>query len=610
MLFKGEQKNMNLEKNPKEEKTTDNETIGVTSYVFNPKHTVQDLAKHLQVSNIFLIKKILEMGVKTNINQTLDRETIELLGLELNLQIIYSPQVDPDHKKGKSKKENTKLTKRVPIVTIMGHVDHGKTTLLDSIRQTRVVDQEFGGITQHIGAYEISYNNNKITFIDSPGHEAFSQMRSRGAKVTDICVLVVACDDGVKPQTIESVEHAKAANVDIIVVINKIDKLNNKKENIMTELSNYGLLPEEWGGNTPYIEMSALKKQGLNNLLEMILLMSDIKNIQTDLTKKAEGTVLEASLVKNKGPLATLILTNGILKIGDVVVVGETYGKIRSIEDDLKKSFKQAVPSQPVVVSGLKQVPQAGDHFMLVENEKVAKRIADERKHLAKAKKYALLDEIAAYNDNVFELEDENETKTLNIILKTDTQGSIEAIQKALGQMSTEEVKINFIKNSVGMVTINDINLAKTFEALLINFNTPLNNDLLKFAQDSKVEIKTYQILYKMMEDIEIELKKLIKPVFEEKMMGQAEVRKIFYISSIGHVAGCYVTSGTIFNNSLAKVIRNKEVIYEGKITSLKHLKNNINSAKQGHECGIVLDNFNTFQVDDIIESSKMEKVV
>ncbi|WP_017193368.1 translation initiation factor IF-2 [Vaccinium witches'-broom phytoplasma] len=601
---------MNLEKNPKEEKTTDNETIGVTSYVFNPKHTVQDLAKHLQVSNIFLIKKILEMGVKTNINQTLDRETIELLGLELNLQIIYSPQVDPDHKKGKSKKENTKLTKRVPIVTIMGHVDHGKTTLLDSIRQTRVVDQEFGGITQHIGAYEISYNNNKITFIDSPGHEAFSQMRSRGAKVTDICVLVVACDDGVKPQTIESVEHAKAANVDIIVVINKIDKLNNKKENIMTELSNYGLLPEEWGGNTPYIEMSALKKQGLNNLLEMILLMSDIKNIQTDLTKKAEGTVLEASLVKNKGPLATLILTNGILKIGDVVVVGETYGKIRSIEDDLKKSFKQAVPSQPVVVSGLKQVPQAGDHFMLVENEKVAKRIADERKHLAKAKKYALLDEIAAYNDNVFELEDENETKTLNIILKTDTQGSIEAIQKALGQMSTEEVKINFIKNSVGMVTINDINLAKTFEALLINFNTPLNNDLLKFAQDSKVEIKTYQILYKMMEDIEIELKKLIKPVFEEKMMGQAEVRKIFYISSIGHVAGCYVTSGTIFNNSLAKVIRNKEVIYEGKITSLKHLKNNINSAKQGHECGIVLDNFNTFQVDDIIESSKMEKVV
>ncbi|XXP77220.1 MAG: translation initiation factor IF-2 [Lettuce witches'-broom phytoplasma] len=601
---------MNLEKNPKEEKATDNETIGVTSYVFNPKHTVQDLAKHLQVSNIFLIKKILEMGVKTNINQILDRETIELLGLELNLKIIYSPQVDPDQKKGKAKKENTKLTKRAPIVTIMGHVDHGKTTLLDSIRQTRVVDQEFGGITQHIGAYEISYNDNKITFIDSPGHEAFSQMRSRGAKITDICVLVVACDDGVKPQTIESVEHAKAANVDIIVVINKIDKLNNKKENIMTELSNYGLLPEEWGGNTPYIEMSALKKQGLNNLLEMILLMSDIKNIQTDLTTKAEGTVLEASLVKNKGPLATLILTNGILKIGDAVVVGETYGKIRSIEDDLKKSFKQAVPSQPVVISGLKQVPQAGDHFMVVQNEKVAKRMADERQHLAKEKKYALLDETAAYNDNVFELEDENETKTLNIILKTDTQGSIEAIQKALGQMSTEEVKINFIKTSVGMVTINDINLAKTFEALLINFNTPLNNNLLKFAQDSKVEIKTYQILYKMMEDIEIDLKKLIKPVFEEKMMGQAEVRKIFYISSIGHVAGCYVTSGTIFNNSLAKVIRNKEVIYEGKITSLKHLKNNINSAKQGHECGIVLDHFNTFQVDDIIESSKMEKVV
>ncbi|MEC4559078.1 MAG: translation initiation factor IF-2 ['Conium maculatum' witches'-broom phytoplasma] len=601
---------MNLEKNPKEEKATDNETIGVKSYVFNPKHTVQDLAKHLQVSNIFLIKKILQMGVKTNINQTLDRETIELLGLELNLKIIYSPQADPDQKKGKAKKEKTKLTKRAPIVTIMGHVDHGKTTLLDSIRQTRVVDQEFGGITQHIGAYEISYNDNKITFIDSPGHEAFSQMRSRGAKVTDICVLVVACDDGVKPQTIESLEHAKAANVDIIVVINKIDKLKNKKENIMTELSNYGLLPEEWGGNTPYIEMSALKKQGLNNLLEMILLMSDIKNIQTDLTKKAEGTVLEASLVKNKGPLATLILTNGILKIGDVVVVGETYGKIRSIEDDLKKSFKQAVPSQPVVVSGLKQVPQAGDHFMVVQNEKVAKRMANERQHLAKEKKYALLDETAAYNDNVFELEDENENKTLNIILKTDTQGSIEAIQKALGQMSTEEVKINFIKTSVGMVTINDINLAKTFEALLINFNTPLNNDLLKFAQDYKVEIKTYQILYKMMEDIEIDLKKLIKPVFEEKMMGQAEVRKIFYISSIGHVAGCYVTSGTVFNNSLAKVIRNKEVIYEGKITSLKHLKNNINSAKQGHECGIVLDNFNTFQVDDIIESSKMEKVV
>ncbi|WP_425329534.1 translation initiation factor IF-2 [Texas Phoenix palm phytoplasma] len=509
----------------------------------------------------------------------------------------------------KNLKNNLNLIKRTPIVTIMGHVNSGKTTLLDSIRKTRLVDKEFGGITQHIGAYEIKYKKRKVTFLDTPGHEAFCQMRSRGVQLTDICLLVIAGDDGIKPQTIESIKYAQEANVEIIVVLNKIDKVNYKKDSIMTELSNLGLVSEEWGGKTIFVEISALKNQGINELLQMIFLVSDIKDIKTDLTKKAEGVVLEAGLDKNKGPVATLISSQGILKIGDILVVGESYGKIRALEDDLKNKLKEVFPSQPSLVIGLKQVPQVGDKFFIVESTKEARKIVENKKHLSKIEKNSNFSSNES-EYNILTLQDENKDKFLNIILKADTQGSIESIKQTLEKLHIGEVKVNLIKTLVGMVTIKDIDLAKTFDAFLINFNTVIDNNLLKIAQNLNVEIKNYNILYEMIRDVEKKLKDLVKPIFEEKVTGKAEIKKIFNISSIGSsIAGCYVKDGIIFNNSLAKVIRNNKIIYKGKIISLKHLKNNISKVTQGHECGILLENFNNFMVDDIIESSILEKV-
>ncbi|MGM1458998.1 MAG: translation initiation factor IF-2 [Columbia Basin potato purple top phytoplasma] len=561
--------------------------------------------------NIFLIKKFIELGIKTNINQVLTKEEIEMLGLALNIEIIFDSSKDSSKSDSNKKLENHNLTRRVPIVIIMGHVDHGKTTLLDAIRKTRLVDKEFGGITQHIGAYEINYDNQKITFIDSPGHEAFFQMRSRGAQVTDICLLIVAADDGVKPQTIESVKHAQKAKVEIIVVINKVDKNHNKKESIMTDLSNLGLIPEEWGGTTSYVEISALKKEGMDRLLKVILLISEMKNIQTDLTKVAKGVILEASLDKNKGPSATLLTSQGILKIGDVIVVGDnTYGKIRSIEDDLKNSFKEVYPSQPVLVTGLYSVPQAGDLFEVVENKKIAKQIIESKQNLLKEQNKFLDKENSHMYNNVLVSQKDNENKYLNIIVKADTQGSLEAIVESLEKLSVQDIKVNILKVSVGTVTLNDVDFAKLFNSCLINFNTPVSNSIVKAAKNLKVDMKTYNILYKMIDDVKDKLKQLVDPVLEEKATGKAKIQKIFSISSIGTIAGCYVIEGTVFNNSIAKVIRNNKVIFKGKIVSLKHLKNNISSSSQGHECGILLDNFNDFQIDDIIESSKIEKVI
>ncbi|MEZ0180081.1 translation initiation factor IF-2 ['Camptotheca acuminata' phytoplasma] len=601
---------MNEEK--KNDNNISNEKIRIKKYIFNAKHTVQDLANILEISNVFLIKKFIELGIKTNINQILKKEEIELLGSSLDIEVIFESKNNTikEKKESKSAKKNQDLIQRVPIVTIMGHVDHGKTTLLDTIRKTRLVDKEFGGITQHIGAYEINYNNQKITFIDSPGHEAFFQMRSRGAQVTDICLLIVAADDGVKPQTIESVKHAQNAQVEIIVVINKIDKLNNKKESIMNELSALDLIPEEWGGRTPYIEISAFKKTGIDDLLKMILLVHEMKNIKTSLTANTQGVVLEASLDKNRGPSATLITLQGTLKIGDTIISGNnTYGKIRTIQDDLKNNLKKAYPSQPVLVTGLETVPEAGDAFEVVSDKKVAKQIIEQKQK--NSKEQQLQNENKnTINDNILNSDLEKEPASLNVVIKADTQGSLEAIIESLNKLEIPQVKINILKASVGMINFNDIDFANNFDSLLISFNNPINNALEKAAKNNKVEIKNYNIIYKLIEDIEKKLTKLIEPVTKEVITGQAEIKKIFSISSIGNIAGCYVIKGTIYNNAFAKVIRNNETIYQGKIVSLKHLKNNINSAIKGHECGILLDNFNNFQINDIIESSRIEKVV
>ncbi|WCA22532.1 translation initiation factor IF-2 [Candidatus Phytoplasma oryzae] len=599
-------------------------------YIFNSEHKIKDLADALKVSNFFLIKKCIDLGLEvSNINQNLDQKIIKLLSNNLNIKMTFQNKEKENNKskqnfkiKEEKEKENNKskqnfniqeekeMIKRAPIVIIMGHVNHGKTTLLDVIRKIKTVEKEFGGITQHIGAYEIIYNNKeKITFIDSPGHEAFFKMRSRGAKITDICLLVVAADDGIKEQTIESIKHAQKYQVDIIVVINKIDKPNNQKENIMSELSKFDLIPEEWGGKTIYVEISALKNQGIDKLLSLIILLRDMKNIKTNIKKLPKGVVLEAGLDKNKGPVATLISFQGILKIGHFIVIEDFFGKIRSIECDSGKKIKQAFPSQPVLVSGLPKVPEAGDNFVIYQNIKKVKKIVEEKKHiiLSKNQKEEKLNNLN--EENVFELNEEKKEKIINLILKTDQKGSIDAIKKSIEKIKNNNIKIKFVKTSVGMININDIKLAQTFNAILIGFNIIVSNDIYKIAKNSKIKIKNYKILYEIVEDIENELKKMKEPIFIDKLTGQAEVRKIFNISSIGTIAGCYVIKGDIFNNTIAKIIRDHKIIAQDKVISLKHLQKNISQASQNHECGILLEKFHDFQLKDIIETYQKEKV-
>ncbi len=589
------------------------------NYVFNPQDKVFQIAQVFGITSAVLIKKLLQLGLKADVNQTLEKDIVELLAKDYNIKISEpkkeqtSPQLQPQKSLLTKSKPQTKpnqklnLQKTPPIVTIMGHVDHGKTTLLDSIRKTRVVDQEFGGITQHIGAYQVEYQGNKITFIDTPGHEAFDKMRARGAKITDICILVVAVDDCVKPQTLEALKHAQKAKIPIIVALNKVDKPNNNKQQIMQELSSYDLLPEEWGGNTPYISISALKREGLEKILEIILLVSAIQNLQSNPDQKAQGTVIEASLDKSLGPMATFIVSDGNLKVGDIVVAGTSYGKIRSMEDENKQTLTKALPSQPVRVSGLKEVPQAGDIFYSVANEKQARQIVAERKSQIKETLAKTLSPL-----NLEDILQDLETKKpqeLNIILKADTQGSLEALQGMIAKIKVSDIKVQLLRAAVGTITETDIVFAKSSDSLLIGFNIKPAFSTLKSAQRQAVKITIYNVIYRIIEDIEQKLKSMIKPTFAEVFTGKVEVRKIFNISKVGNIAGCYVTQGIVNNSDFAKVMRNNEVLFKGKIASLKHLKDNIKSAKQGYECGILLDGFNDFEINDIIETSKLSKV-
>ncbi|MDO8057337.1 translation initiation factor IF-2 [Candidatus Phytoplasma gossypii] len=580
----------------------------ISDYVYNSDHTIRELAKIWNFSEKFLIGTLGKLGIKCKKNQSLTRDLIELLGLKLNINIIDDFIVNEENIINKTPIEN--LIKRSPIVTIMGHVDHGKTTLLDVIRKTRLVDQEVGGITQKIGAYEVVYNKRKITFIDSPGHEAFTQMRSRGAQITDICVLVVACDDGVQAQTLESVTHAQKANVDIIIALNKIDKIPNQKERIMSELSEYNLIPKEWGGDTFYIEISALKAQGIDNLLKTILLVNDKHPRIISYKQNVLGTVLEASLIKNKGSAATIIVNQGVLKIGDIVVAGHAYGKIRSLENDIKENIQQVFPSQPAVIYGFKQIPQAGDLLIVATNEKIAKHIIEIRQQKFQAEKHQEIKQNVERNFMEDLLQENLSHSVLNFVLKTDTQGMIEVITESLKNLNFHGVKINFIKMATGALTENDIMLANTFQAIIINFNNLVDRNIIKLADSLKVEIRNYQILYHLVEDIAKKLKTLSKPILKLKFTGKAVIIQVFYRSDKNNIAGCRVINGVIYNESSVQVKRQQKIIYQGKIISLKHLKNNIDCAKKDSECGIVFKDFNDFQIDDIIEASRMEEVV
>ncbi|HEY8444516.1 MAG TPA: translation initiation factor IF-2, partial [Bacilli bacterium] len=487
---------------------------------------------------------------------------------------------------------------------IMGHVDHGKTTLLDTIRNSRVALGEAGGITQHIGAYQVNKNNKLITFIDTPGHAAFTEMRSRGAEITDIVVLVVAADDGVMPQTIEAIEHAKAAKVPIIVAVNKMDKPSANPERIKQELANYGLLSEDWGGDTIFVPISALKNQGVDELLDMILLVAEMQDLKANPNRLGIGTVLEAKLDKGRGVVATLLVKNGSIKVGDPIVVGNTYGKVRAMTDENRTDIQVALPSKAVEVMGITEVPNAGDPFMVFEDEKTARLIAEHRALRAHEQELGGRSVTLA---NIFE--DKEGEKDLKLIIKGDVQGSIEALKNSLSKLEVEGVKVDIVRSAVGTVTETDISLAIAANAIIIGFNIRPQSKILEYAKEKGVEVRLYNIIYKLLEDIEAAMKGMLDPVYEEAVIGEAEVRQTFKVSKVGTIAGCYVTNGVITRNSQVRLIRDSIVIYTGNISTLKRFKDDVREVKAGYECGLTIENYNDIKEGDVIEAFVMKKV-
>ncbi len=580
---------------------------GPKIFIYKPDMTVADVAQGLKISNAVMIKKLMSQGLMATVTQVIDRDTIEVIALDEGFEVQDEVITDVTRFDEMEIVDDPKdLVKRPPIVTVMGHVDHGKTTLLDTIRKSRVVEGEAGGITQHIGAYQVERNGEKITFIDTPGHAAFTEMRARGAKVTDIVVLVVAADDGVMPQTIEALDHAKAAKVPIVVAVNKIDRPSANPDRVMTELSERGLVPEAWGGETPFVNVSALKNQGIDELLEVLQLISEIQEFKANPKRLAKGTVIEARLDKGRGPVATLIVETGTLKITDYIVIGNTYGKIRTMSDDLGNRFEAASPAQPVEVTGLNEVPQAGDIFMAFTDEKMTRNIASDRQSRQKETELKQMKKRSL--DSLFgQLEEE--TKELNIIIKGDVQGSIEALKGMLEKIDISGFHVNIVRHSVGAITENDVSLASASDAIIIGFNVRPTSAVKKVADNEGVEIRLYSIIYRIQEDIEAALKGMLEPEFEEIVTGQAEVRETYKISKIGTIAGCMVTDGVIKRDALVRILREGIVVYEGKLASLKRFKDDAKEVRNGFECGLSIENFNDLKVGDVIEASQLKEI-
>ena len=570
--------------------------------------TVGELAERLGKSTGEIVKQLLMLGMMATVNQTLDRETVELVAEEAGFEVkdkIFTDVIEFEKIVLEDSEED--LEKRPPVVTIMGHVDHGKTTLLDAIRNSRVVTGEAGGITQHIGAYQVNHNGNVITFLDTPGHAAFTSMRARGAQVTDICVLVVAADDGVMPQTKEAIDHAKAAGVPIIVAVNKMDKPTANPDRVMQELTNFNLLAEEWGGDTIFVRLSALQGEGIDELLEMINLVSEMAELKANPKRLATGTVIEAKLDKGRGPVATLLVEIGTLRIGDSIVVGNTHGRVRAMVDDLNKRIEAAGPSTPVEITGLNDVPQAGDRFMVFPSEKEARQIAEQR--TANARELGNKAGKAVSLDDLFSQIQEGELKELNLIIKGDVQGSVEALSGSLQKIDVEGAKINIIRASVGTITETDVTLASASGAIIIGFNVRPSAATRQQAAAEGVDIRLHSIIYKVIDEIEAAMKGLLDPVFEEKVTGQLEVRQTFKVSKVGTIAGCYVTDGSVSRNASVRVIRDGIVVFEGELGSLKRFKDEVKEVNYGYECGITIDRFNDIKEGDIIEAYVMEEV-
>lgn len=600
--FKKEKKS--IYKNKTKLQGNTNETNNVVLY--KDKMTVKDLALALNVSDTDLIKKMFNMGLMININSSISFEDAEVICMEYKKELKKESSVDiSNFEEYEIIDKESDLVPRAPVVTIMGHVDHGKTSLLDYIRNAHVASGEAGGITQAIGAYQVEINGNKITFIDTPGHAAFTEMRARGAKITDIVVIIVAADDGVMPQTKEAIDHAKSANVPIIVAINKIDKTTANVDKIMSEMSEYGLTPEEWGGDTIFVKLSARTGENVDLLLESILALAEMEDLKANPKRYASGTVIESKLDKNKGVIASLLINNGTLRLGDPVVVGSSFGKVRTLKDSNGNDLISALPSTPVEITGLNVVPVAGDKFMAFETEKEARSIAEKRANAEKEKKYS---KKAVSLEDLFE-RIESGHKEINIVLKTDVKGSEEAVKNALEKINVEGVKVTVIRSGVGTITESDVVLASASNAIIIGFNVVPSAKTKEAAKNYEVDIRLYNIIYKLVEEIESAMKGMLDPTYEEVTTGEAEIRQIFKFSKVGNIAGVHVTSGVIKNNSECKLIRDGVIITTSKIGSLQREKDQVKEVKSGYDCGITIENYSDIKVGDTIIAFEMKEI-
>lgn len=575
--------------------------------VLESRVTVAELAAKLNISAAELISKLISLGVMVSINQVVETDLAQMIAEDYGYEVELEVDKFEEELIEAAEDREEDLKERAPVVTVLGHVNHGKTSLLDAIRKANVTSQEAGGITQHIGAYEAIYQDKKIVFLDTPGHEAFTAMRARGAQVTDIAVIVIAADDGVMPQTVEAINHVKAAEVPIIVAINKIDKADANPERVKQQLTEYGLVAEEWGGEAIMVEVSALKKTGLDTLMEMILLVAEMAELKANPDKPARGTVIEAKLEKGRGSVATVLIQEGTLRVGDSVVCGTIYGKVRAMVNDKGKRIKKAGPSTPVEIIGLTAVPESGDDLQAVKDDRMARQVAEKRAE--KRREIELKKTAKVSLDDLFDQIRKGDVKDLNIIIKADVQGSVEALRESLLKLSTDEVRVQIIHEGVGAVTESDVMLASASNALIIGFNIRPEQNVRKTAELERVEIRLYRVIYEAIEDVQNALKGMLAPELREAVQGQAEVRQLFKISRLGTVAGSHVIEGKITRTANIRVIRDGVVVHEGKIATLRRFKDDVREVLSGYDCGIMLEKFHDFKEGDIIEAYVMEEI-
>ena len=600
-------------KGPNKHKNTNSaprKVEAVKEITYSDSLTVGQLANLLHKNSSEIIKFLFMMGNMSTINTVLSDDDIELICMEFGVEVHKEVIIDEDdieEQIGNIEEDDSKMVPRPPVVTIMGHVDHGKTTLLDTIRKTNVTSGEFGGITQHIGAYQFSLKGRKVTFLDTPGHEAFTAMRARGAQVTDIVIIVVAADDGVMPQTKEAVDHAKAAGVPIVVAVNKIDKPGANPDRIMSEMAELGIMPEEWGGDTIFMNVSAKQGTGVSDLLETVLLVADMAELKANPDQLASGTVIEAKLDKGRGPVATLLVQRGTLHSGDSIVVGTSYGRVRKMTNDKGMEIKKAEPSCPVEIIGLNDVPRAGDVFMAYDNYKKAQEIASHRleKQIEKERNATS----AMSLEDLAKKIDEGDVKEINVLIKADVQGSAEALKASMERLEVDTVRVNVIRSTVGTITESDILLASASNAIIYGFNIRPSAAIRKKAEEEGIEIRLHNIIYKALEELESAMKGMLAPVYEEVVIGQAEVRQIYKVSKVGTIAGCKVVDGHIKRDCKVRLIREGIVIYDGKLGSLRRFENDVKEVQNGFECGMTIENYNDIKVDDIIEAYEDKEV-